>query len=277
MTDPIQDPRRLLESDLAPSLRHDLEIARAARVNYPVDAGLARFETTLAGASTLPAGGSVAGFVVLRWFLGAGLVLGLGVAAWLAGSAPDRDEPRARAPTQVVAPEIRSEDKVAELAVSGSRSPAGASSVVSAPSESSPDGVARESIAGVQPALGRGDVGADGTDGGKPPGTHAALPRSTSKSARPDPGVAALEEAKLIDAARKALADDPARTLALTKEAGERFPSGAMVQERRGYAILALIALDRRDEAEAIADDYLARWPKGPLSRRVSEALGLLP
>jgi hypothetical protein len=47
-----------------------------------------------------------------------------------------------------------------------------------------------------------------------------------------------------------------------------------MIQERRGYAILALVALGRRSEADQQADAYLERWPNGPLSRRVRDALG---
>lgn len=274
MTDLIHEPQRLIESDLDAGLRHDLELARATRVAYPVEAGLARFEASLAGASTLPSGGTVAGFGVLRWFLVGGSVIALGVSAWLAASKPTREQAQARAPTTAAAVaddvQVRPEDEVAVVAASPSGS-GDVSSGAGVPSEP------RESVAGVQVEL--GDAVGASSDGGKPEQVETALPRPTSKSPRerPDPQLAALEEAKLIDAARKALSDDPARTLELTKEASKRFPSGAMVQERRGYAILALVALDRRDEAETMASEYLERWPKGPLSHRVREALGLLP
>lgn len=282
MSDLHHEPQRLIESDLDAGLRHDLGLARASRVAYPVDAGLARFEASLAGASTLPSGGTLAGFGVLRWFLVGGSVIALGVSAWLAASKPSQPE-QARAPTstQVVAAgldtdtEVRPEDEVADAA--SPKGSGGVSSGAGTPAVQQPDGGARDSVAGVQ--VGLGDAVGGDSDGGKSEQIDAALPRPSSKSPRerPDPELAALDEAKLIDAARKALAADPARTLELTQEATKRFPSGAMVQERRGYAILALVALDRRDEAETMADEYLERWPKGPLSHRVREALGLLP
>ncbi len=78
----------------------------------------------------------------------------------------------------------------------------------------------------------------------------------------------------MIDAARKSLAEDPAHTLELTEQAAERFPAGAMIEERRGYAILALITLDR-PKAEQLASEYLERWPKGPLARRIRDGLGI--
>ncbi|MFV8755592.1 hypothetical protein ACNOYE_34005 [Nannocystaceae bacterium ST9] len=273
MTEPFtHEPTRLLESGSDLGLRRDLELARATRVDYPVEAGLARFEASIAGASTLPAGGTVAGFAVLRWFIGASALLGVGVIAWLLAGDP---ESPAHAGSSAMAaierpsqPEFRSEDgKVADE-----------SSVAKGGSESSPDPALRESVAETHQTGGGGEVGVPVHSAGvEPAGNLTASPRPTSKSSKPAAGDPALEEAKLIDAARKALSGDPARALELTEQAAERFPSGAMVEERRGYAILALLALDRRGEAEKLADDYLERWPKGPLSRRVRDGLGLLP
>ena len=72
------EPTRLLDDpDLDPGLRHDLELARAhAPVAYSVDAGLARFEGAIHGATTIPPGGSVSGLRVLGWFVGAVALLG---------------------------------------------------------------------------------------------------------------------------------------------------------------------------------------------------------
>jgi hypothetical protein len=286
MTEPfMHDPIRLIDSaahgrmveaDLG--LRHDLELAAAARVDYPVDAGLARFEATLAGASTLPAGGTVAGFAVLRWFLGASVLLGIGVIAWLGLTSEPEAEPRARAPAVALAEpqapaELRSEDEVVAEIDSTNH-------VVGSDTSSVAGIDARGSVAETQQPDGNGEIGAlVRSDGGEPAGRIAVSPRPTSKSVPDEPSLATepLDEAKLIDAARKALAEDPALALELTEQAADRFPTGAMVQERRGYAILALLALDRRDEAEQQAGEYLERWPKGPLSRRIREGLGLLP
>jgi hypothetical protein len=279
MTEPFtNDPPRLLESDIG--LRHDLETARAARVDYSVEAGLARFEASLAGATTLPSGGTVAGFAVLRWFLGTSALLGVAVVAWLTMRGEPEADSHAGTPTPALADEsnqVRSEDE--EVAVIASQTHAvasDASSVVDIQPKSSLGSDVHESVAETQQPGGNGKSGASArSDGGEPAGQLAASPRPASKS--PAVEEPAVEEAKLIDAARKALADDPARTLELTEQAADRFPAGAMIQERRGYAILALLALDRRAEAEDQADEYLERWPKGPLSRRIREGLGLLP
>jgi hypothetical protein len=277
MTEPFtHDPTRLIHG--AGDLGRDLELARATRVDYAIDAGLARFEATLAGASTLPAGGTVAGFAVLRWFLAASGALGIGVVAWLLVSGDPQVEPRGQALAEVPASaEFRSEDgKVAEIDSTTPAVGSDASSVADIEPEPTPGSDARESVAEIQQPDGDGKLGAFvRSDGGEPAGQLAASPRPASKSS---PAIEpAVEEAKLIDAARKALAEDPAHALELTEEVAKRFPTGAMVQERRGYAILALLALDRHAEAEQQADEYLERWPKGPLSRRIREGLGLLP
>ena len=188
MTDFDHDPPRLLESLTAErskaSLRHDLELARRARVDYSVDAGLSRFESTLAGASTLPAGGTVAGFAALRWFLGATLLLGIGVSAWLLSQQPD---PQARAPAIAsigsiaraddAAQSVRSEDgKVAEIVASVPRGPSDPSSVVSSESESSPGSTARESVAETKQPGGTGKVGVVLNSAGGEPASVAASP-----------------------------------------------------------------------------------------------------
>jgi hypothetical protein len=281
MSEPFtHDPPRLIESaDLG--LRNDLELARAARVGYPVDAGLARFESSLAGASTLPGGGTVGGFAVLRWFLGASTLLGVAVVAWLAIRGEPEPEPGDRTPAVAALEaepndsnaQFRSEDgEVAEIDSTTPGVASDASSVVGTDPKSSLGSDARESVAETQQPDGDGMNGASvRSSGGDPAGQLAASPRPASKSTPVvDP---AIDEAKLIDAARKALAEDPAGALELTEQAAKRFPDGAMIQERRGYAILALLALDRRDEAEQQAGEYLERWPKGPLSRRIETAL----
>jgi hypothetical protein len=84
----------------------------------------------------------------------------------------------------------------------------------------------------------------------------------------------ATEEIWQLNVARKALEHDPAKTLALVEALEQQFPDGVMIEERRGYAILALVALGRTAEAEQRADSYLERWPNGTMSRRVRRALG---
>jgi hypothetical protein len=256
------------DPDLDPGLRHDLEIAsQHAPIAYSVDAGLARFEQAIHGATTVPAGGSVAGLRVLGWFLGAVALIGgagyvvsesvrepessndaVGQVAHASATVRTEEEPVAVTPSSDVRESLLAHESVAEAGVR--------------------DGA---QDAGTAPAQAEGD----------PPALDAPEPpRSTSKSIKPDvdekPDTAAAlaDEAAQINAARKALASDPAKALELMQAAEQQFPNGSMIQERRGYTILALVGLGRTDDAESLTDDYLERWPNGPLSRRVRDAMG---
>jgi hypothetical protein len=274
-----QEPVRLLDDpSVDPLLRGDLEAAQQHAVAFPVDAGLARFEQTVAGASTLPPGGSVAGLRVLSWFTGAAALVGGGLlAAWLVGD-PEPAGPK--------------DDGALALAADGSEEaepdpkqvlrPGGDAVADTSPTDPVP--LDPESVAEVGSPSGAGDAGADEAtveaeveaEGDNPVRDEPTPPRPTSKSDTHDeapPALDAADEARQLNAARQALKADPAKALALAEAGEEQFPNGALVQERRGYAILALVALDRRDEAERRAEAYLERWPKGALSRRIRDAL----
>jgi hypothetical protein len=286
MSDPnTQAPTRLLDDPaLDGALRHDLELARAnAPVAYDVDAGLSRFEQTLEGAGAAPAASGAAstgvatGARVLGWVLGAAVLVGGGVGAtWMMGQA-DAEYVRVATPEVEPSTKVRAEEAPV----------AGASS--SDASESPQGSRSSESVAVVGVRGGAGDAGTAPAqaEGGSPALDAPAPPRPASKSpsatedaedtkadGAPESAPSLADEAKLINAARKALERDPAKALALVEEAEQLFPSGAMIQERRGYAILALIELGRAAEAEQRADAYLQRWPNGPLSRRVRDTLG---
>lgn len=279
MIDPsTEEPSRLLDDpDLDAVLRNDLEIAsNHAPIAYSVDAGLARFEAALAshGASTVPAGGTVFGLRVLGWFLGA--VALIGGAGYLlhqtgqAGQAGHEAEPSHAAVAQVAnaTTKVRTE----EQPVAAPRS----SDAHEQPSGS----LGRESVAEVGVRDGAGNAGTASTqaEGGSPALNAPEAPRPASKFSQPKPAdsdstTSLADEAAQINAARKLLASDPAEALALMNAAERLFPDGAMIQERRGYTILALVGLGRTTDAEALADAYLQRWPNGPLSRRVRDAL----
>lgn len=286
MNQPAQEPVRLLQdSSVDPVLRADLEAAQQHAVAYPVDAGLARFEQTVAGASTLPPGGSVAGLRVLSWFTGAAALVGGGLlAAWLVGdpepAGSEQDGALALADTSQNSREANPKQVLR---------PGGDAVADTSPTDPVP--LDPESVAEVGSPSGAGDAGADeapagaqaGAEGDNPARDEPTPPRPTSKSSdEPDEAneseaeveaLDAADEARQLNAARQALKDDPAKALALTAAGEEQFPNGALVQERRGYAILALVALDRRDEAQRRAEAYLERWPKGALSRRIRDAL----
>lgn len=263
MTDPKQSPIRLLEDPaLSDALRRDLELASShAPIAFDVDAGLARFEQARLGTKLNGAAGS--GVRVLAWVVGATVLLGGAFGA--ARLMQQDDAPRI---TAAMAPpkdtDLRSEDApVAGLTSSHAREPGEPVAETGQQARVGDAGAALAQPEGGDPAL----------DAPKPPRPAATHPDTTLPVAGP-PTPSLADEAAQINAARKALADDPATTLALMQAAEQQFPNGAMIQERRGYAILALVALGRTAEAQEQADAYLERWPNGPLSRRVRDALG---
>ncbi len=89
-----------------------------------------------------------------------------------------------------------------------------------------------------------------------------ARPRESRRAAVPAAAPAsASEEARLLLAARRALASDPTAALARTAEHERRFANGTLVEERELVAVRALVALDRKADAQARADRFVERFP----------------
>ena len=273
MTDPqTHAPLRLLEEPaLDAGLRLDLELAKAhAPVAYDASAGLARFESALAaGASTLPPSGTGLGLRALGWFIGASVLVAGGVGAAHIVRASD-------APLIVQTP--------ARIIHDVSRDPLRAlGDTVAGPSPS--DAELAPLDAGLGGSVVEAQVGGEAGDasaasaqaGGNsptlgtsaPPRPNSNLAGESANEPSPAPTGSLADEAKQINAARKALAADPAKTLALVEAVAKDYPDGALVQEREGYAVLALAALGRQAQAQARAQRYLERWPNGTLARRV--------
>lgn len=91
---------------------------------------------------------------------------------------------------------------------------------------------------------------------------HASAPPSTAPTPAPPP-VAPDDlraELALMDRAKTALAaGDDAQVLRLVKEHAERFPTGSMIEERRGWTVIARCrsgAAASRSIAESFARDY---------------------
>ncbi len=110
-------------------------------------------------------------------------------------------------------------------------------------------------------------------------------PAAVEEEASPPPAVAAFPlvdtpedalrvEARLIERARAALGESPARALELVREHQTRFPRAQLAAERTIVEIDALRRLGRRAEAEALAERVLAHEPKGLYASRVRRALG---
>jgi hypothetical protein len=254
MTDLSQAPTRLLDDpSQSELLRGDLQIASAhAPLPYDVAAGFERFEQATRAGAAGPSAGAASGLRVLGWIVGAAVLVSGGIGAtWLATtpSTGARDHVGVTASADA---DAREDDPVIGATASiASQTPTTPAAKIETPAE--------PELA--EPA----------------PTPHApAVQRPASKpatlSADPQPSLA--DEAKQINDGRKLLASDPARTLAIMQAAEQQFPDGAMIQERTGYTILALISLNRGAEAEQIAQTYLQRWPNGPLARRVRDALG---
>lgn len=82
-----------------------------------------------------------------------------------------------------------------------------------------------------------------------------------------------LREAKLVAQARRALAGDPDRALALTGQVEREFPNGMLGEERRAIEIRALAALGKSSEAKRAAKAFLAEYPDGPQAAAVRRAI----
>ena len=89
-----------------------------------------------------------------------------------------------------------------------------------------------------------------------------AVPRSTPKAfpIQPSAGNRAAatpswpSEAQLLQAAQASLRSNPRRALALAREHEQRFPKGALAQEREVITIEALSQLGRADDARDRSD-----------------------
>ncbi len=102
--------------------------------------------------------------------------------------------------------------------------------------------------------------------------TAASVVRKVEPSEPAQAGTNA-DEYRLLRAARQALAEFPARALALTEEHARRFPRGILGQEREAIAIEALVQLGREGPARARARSFFATYPSSPHRSRIERAL----
>jgi hypothetical protein len=96
-----------------------------------------------------------------------------------------------------------------------------------------------------------------------PPGEEPAVMLAPQALDRPDaPRRAGPSQPELLAKAWQALAKDPAQALKLVELDARLHARGALVEEREALRIQALVALDRRDEAAALAAKFSARFPR---------------
>jgi len=106
-----------------------------------------------------------------------------------------------------------------------------------------------------------------------PAGTHVghAHAEGASDDTRGDDLSA---EMRLLSEARDELgADEPESCLTLLDQHRERFPAGALAEERDAYTILALHALARDQEVERRYVDFRADYPDSSFLDRIARAL----
>jgi hypothetical protein len=109
------------------------------------------------------------------------------------------------------------------------------------------------------------------------PEPEAAQPApNTEPEHRAPPGTPTWDEPQLIERARKALATDPRRALALTQEHQRRFPAGALGVEREVIAVEALARVGQAAEARRRAQAFTMRYPKSIHTPQVRALLARL-
>jgi hypothetical protein len=238
-----EEPRRLLDDDgTSAVLRRDLANARAADLDYDVDAAVARFEAGLANPAT-PATEAAAGVKsgATWWIVGGGAVSAAAL-AWSVG----RDSTSARvepvSPTVVQSP--------------ASEPPRASEPPTPPPSIAAPT-EARKAMVPAAPT----------------PTRKPRAPAASSAASPPDDDTLAREMAATA-AAKRALASDPARALELVAAANREFGKSVYAEDREGIAVLALARLGRDAEALARGKAYLAAHPKGSYADRIRDVLG---
>lgn len=122
------------------------------------------------------------------------------------------------------------------------------------------------------------------------PVSHKAPERAAEPAAEPDEVTAAptaaprvvkeapasWDEPQLIEKARRALASDPRRALALAQEHQRRFPGGALGVERDVIALEALARTGQTAEARRRALQFEAKYPESIHLPRVRALLARL-
>lgn len=103
-----------------------------------------------------------------------------------------------------------------------------------------------------------------------PPRETAASPEATPTNVADEPSVvpraperraSAELEVQVLERARRALAENPSRALALTTEHKLRFPGGVLAQEREVIAIEALRRLGRAEQARLRSEEFSKNYP----------------
>lgn len=105
-----------------------------------------------------------------------------------------------------------------------------------------------------------------------PEGTHVAHAHGEG-AADDDVGDDLSAEMRLLSEARRELPEDPATALVLLDQHRDRYPRGALAEEREAYTILALHALGRAHDVERRYVDFRGDYPTSSFLPTLAEAL----
>jgi hypothetical protein len=95
--------------------------------------------------------------------------------------------------------------------------------------------------------------------------------RTSGPSARPVD--ARLEEARLLEQARRELSMQPDHALALLREHAAKFPASWLEEERAAMLVRALAQLGQNEAARAALARFRARFPQSVHTPRLEHAL----
>jgi hypothetical protein len=211
-----------------------------------------------AGLLGSPAAKATAGMLVAALVVGAG---------WLAGSrrAAQAPVPLRAVEHRFVVPATASDGP----APSGSLAPAEAPAEHAQGPEVAPGAVTTHQVAS-RPARSSPAIAAREPEVAAAPA--ASEPAVSQAPSQAPSQAAALQEHRLLRAARDALATDPRRALDLTREHQRLFPKGMLAQEREVIAVEALARLGEGAAARTRADRFAAEFPDSPHQGRVKGA-----
>ena len=281
-------PQRLIEADdeferdLIRSAHHDRPNQRALeRMLIGLGVEVSMLPSAIASpASGVAAGGKVGAAVLAKW-LAAGVAIGLSAVggAEVVGHALEPPAPRTAAARQTFIERPSSPKASAYRVVPAASGECADSTALASPSPSASAARARVNASPVLEAAGAPSVIASPSASARSSGAISldlpalgsfALPGAQTS---PPPLV---EEMRLLDAARRALAGGQAGSALLSLKAYERtFPMGALRPEASVLTVRALLAAGDRKGAEEAGLLVIERAPQSEHAAAVRAALGL--
>lgn len=236
------EPRRIVEDPRSPeALRALLEDVRSGG---PSEAWMAKVGAKIEGAGPGGGGGATAG----PWALATAAVLLLGLGTW--AYLPSATSPSTASPTTATTPRstpaLAASSSVDEPAMQPTPPEA------AHPHEPLPP-LAQEAEASAAPSEGRARL------------NPSAAPSRANAVTTPPAGLdSTLDEAMLLQRARRAVSADPALASRLLREHEARFPQGQLRPEREVIHIDLLRARGDREGAERAAARFLRLYPDSP-------------